>query len=137
VSTTPHAASVRLGLAALAFATSALAAAPASAQPPASRQQCLFVRNINGFSAPNDHTIYVRGSRNDDVWRLDLMTDCVGLSFKHAFGLESAGGDPWICQPIQAQVRIRDIGLHQRCPVSAMHKLSPEEVAALPVRDRP
>jgi hypothetical protein len=26
---------------------------------------------------------------------------------------------------------------HQRCPVSAMHKLTPEEVAALPRRAKP
>jgi hypothetical protein len=133
---TNRATSVRLGLAALVLATSGLAAAPASAQPQTPRQ-CLYVRNINGFNAPNDHTIYVRGSSADDIWRLDLMTDCIGLSFKQAFRLESAGGDPWICDAIQAQVSIRDTGIRQRCPVTAMHKLSSDELSALPRHDRP
>jgi hypothetical protein len=128
--------SVRFGLAALALAASALAATSAGAQPPPRQQQCLYVRNINGFSAPNDHTIYVRSSVND-VWRIDLMTDCIGLSFKQGFQLRSAGGDRWICDPIQAEVRIRDTGISQRCPVTGLHKLTPDEIAALPRRDRP
>jgi len=128
--------SVRFGLAALALAASALAAATAAAQPQPRHQECLFVRNINGFNAPNDHTIYVRSSVSD-IWRIDLMTDCVGLSFKQGFRLRSAGGDPWICEPIQAEVSIRDIGMPQRCPVSGLHKLTPDEIAALPRRDRP
>jgi hypothetical protein len=136
VSSNAH--SVRLGLAALASAASALAAATAGAQPAAQprTQQCLYVHNINGFNAPNDHTIYVRSSVSD-IWRLDLMTDCIGLSFKQGFRLRSAGGDPWICEPIQADVSIRDVGMPQRCPVSGLHKLTPDEVAALPRRDRP
>lgn len=129
--------SVRFGLAALALTASALAATSAGAQPPPSpRQQCLYVRNINGFNAPNDHTIYVRSSVSD-IWRIDLMTDCIGLSFKQGFRLRSAGGDPWICEPIQAEVSLRDIGMPQRCPVSGLHKLTPDEIAALPRRDRP
>ena len=129
--------SIRFGLAALALAAWALAATSAGAQPPPrQQQQCLYVHNINGFNAPNDHTIYVRSSVSD-VWRIDLMTDCIGLSFKQGFQLRSAGGDPWICEPIQAEVSIRDTGLRQRCPVSGLHKLTPDEIAALPRRDRP
>lgn len=123
-------------MAAIVAATAAAAALPSRAQPPGRYQQCLFVRNINGFNAPNDHTIYVRESVNK-IWRLDLMTDCVGLSFRHNFRLRSAGGDPWICEPIQADVSIRDIGGPQRCPVSGLHRLTPAEAASLPPRLRP
>ena len=127
----------RLGVAALALATAALAASSAAAQtPPHPQEQCLFVHNIMGFNAPDDHTIYVREGVND-VWRLDLMTDCVGLSFKQGFRLRSFGGDPWICEAIQAEVSIRDVGGPQRCPVKALHKLTPDELAALPKKLRP
>ncbi len=131
----PNAKKVGLGIATIALATAALAALPAKAQPGRS-QQCLFVRNINGFNAPNDHTVYVREGVNE-IWRIDLMNDCVGLSFRQNFHLRSAGGDPWICSPIQAEVSFRDIGVPQRCQVSGLHKLSPEEAAALPRRLRP
>jgi len=122
------------GVAALALAAAVGGAAPAAAQPRG--QEGLYVRNINGFNAPNDHTVYVRGSANE-IWRIDLMTDCTGLSFRHDFRLRSAGGDPWICQPIQAEVSFRDIGIPQRCPVVGLHRLSPEEAANLPRRLRP
>lgn len=126
----------RLGLAAFALAIAALASSFASAQTPPHQQQCLYVHNINGFNAPNDRTIYVRVGVSD-VWRMDLMTDCVGLSFEQGFRLRSAGGDPWICEPIQADVSIHDIGMPQRCPVSGLHKLTPDEIAALPRRFLP
>ena len=126
----------RVGVAAFAFAIAALASSSTSAQTPPHQQQCLYVHNINGFNAPNDRTIYVRVGVSD-VWRMDLMTDCVGLTFKQGFRLRSVGGDPWICEPIQAEVSIRDVGLAQRCPVTGLHKLTPDEIAALPNRSRP
>jgi hypothetical protein len=126
---------IRLGLAAIALAAAAAGAAPTNAQP-GRYQQCLYVRNINGFNAPNDRTIYVRESV-DKIWRIDLMIDCTGLSFRNDFRLRSVAGDPWICEPIQAEVSFRDLGIHEHCPVVGLHKLTPEEAAALPRRLRP
>ncbi|HEY1447529.1 MAG TPA: hypothetical protein VGF33_03265, partial [Caulobacteraceae bacterium] len=71
------------------------------------------------------------------IWRLDLMTNCTGLSFRNAFGLEASPSTAWICSPLGATVINRQSGINQRCPVSAMHKLTPDEIAALPKRDRP
>lgn len=115
-----------------------LAAGAVQAQPPARAggSQCFVRRNINGFSAPNDSTVYIRVGVSD-VWRLDLMTDCTGLSFHNAFGLEARPATAWICSPLDATVIVRQTGISQRCPVSAMHKLTPDEIAALPKRDRP
>lgn len=115
-----------------------LAAGLAQAQPPAKPQtnQCFVRRNINGFAAPNDRTLYVRvGVR--DFWRLDLMNDCTGLTFRNAVGLEDRPASAWICSPLDATVIIRQTGITLRCPVSAIHKLTPEEAAALPKHDRP
>jgi hypothetical protein len=111
-------------------------AAAASAAPATGRNQCFVRRNINGFSAPNDRTVYIRVGVSD-VWRLDLMTDCTGLSFRQAFGLEDRPASAWICSPLDATVIVRQTGISQRCPVSAMHKLTRDEIAALPKRDRP
>jgi hypothetical protein len=124
---------IRSALAALAIAMTAAAAAAA---PPATHNQCFVRRNINGFSAPNDRTVYIRVGVSD-VWRLDLMTDCTGLSFRNAFGLEARPARAWICSPLDATVIVRQTGISQRCPVSAMRKLTPDEIAALPRRDRP
>jgi Family of unknown function (DUF6491) len=130
--------SARRLIVAVAAATSALAATVANAQPPArhSNDQCFVRRNINGFSAPNDRTVYIRVGVSD-VWRLDLMIDCTGLAFRNAFALEARPATAWICSPLDATVIVRQTGISQRCPVSAMHKLTPDEIAALPKRDRP
>jgi len=95
-----------------------------------------MVRNINGFNAPNDRTVYIRSGASD-IWRVDLMNDCTGLSFRQDIRLHSLAGDPWICGPIQAEVSFRDTGIAERCPVTGLHKLTADEVTALPRRDRP
>jgi hypothetical protein len=132
--------SLRLAASAAVLAGAVLSAPAVSAQPAAADSghgnQCFYTRNINGFQAPDDRTVYIRvGVR--DIYRLGLMVGCSGLTFRQGIGLESTPGDPWICSPIQATVVYRDTGIHNRCPVSDIHKLTPAEIAALPRRDLP
>jgi hypothetical protein len=120
------------------FVMTALAATVAAGAVAASpsTDPCFLQRNINGFAAPNDRTLYVRvGVR--DVWRLDLMTDCTGLTFRNSLALQGSPTGPWICHPLEATVINRQGGFPMRCPVSALHKLTPDEIAAIPKRDRP
>ena len=131
-----------IGLAASAavLAGAGLSTPVAVAQPAAADSgqgnQCFYTRNINGFQAPDDRTVYIRvGVR--DIYRLSLMVGCTGLTFRQGIGLESTPGDSWICSPIQATVVYRDTGIRNRCPVSDIHKLTPAEIAALPKRDLP
>jgi hypothetical protein len=129
--------SLRLAASAALLAGTVLSAPVVNAQPPAkSDNQCFYTRNINGFHATDDRTLYIRvGVR--DIYRLDLMNDCTSLTFRQGIGLESTPGDPWICSAIQATVVYRDTGMRNRCPVSNIHKLTPSEIAALPKRDLP
>ncbi|MGH7023771.1 MAG: DUF6491 family protein [Caulobacteraceae bacterium] len=115
---------------------SSLAAVTVGGVSAAPQNQCFLSRNINGFSAPNDRTVYVRVGVKD-IWRLDLMNSCTGLTFRNGFGLQGSPTGPWICRPLDATVLFNQTGMRQRCPVSAIHKLTPEEAAALPKRDRP
>ena len=105
---------------------------------PADKQagQCFLSRNVNNFTAPDDHTVYVRVGVNE-IYRLDLMTDCIDIPFRQSLGLESMPGNPWICSPLDATIVTRDTGIPQRCPVKAIQKLTPDQVTALPKRDRP
>lgn len=116
--------------------SASLVGAAIAASSGAQAAQCFLQQNINGFSAPNDRTVYVRVGVSD-VWRLDLMTDCTGLSFRQSFALQGSPTGPWICNPLDATVRFREAGARMTCPVSALHKLTPAEVAALPKKDRP
>jgi hypothetical protein len=113
------------------------AAGPAVAEPqrkPAG--QCFLSSEVNGFSAPNDHTVYVRVGVSEIV-RLDLMEDCGDLTFRQAVGFERSPADPWICSPLDATIINHDVAMTERCPVTAIHILSPAEAAALPKKDRP
>lgn len=111
-------------------------AAPAEAQGAHRNAQCFLSSNVQNFSAPNSRTVYIRVGV-DEIWRLDLMSECLDLPFRQHLGFERTGGDPWICQPIQATIVSREAGIPQRCPVTAMHRLTPDEVAALPKALRP
>jgi len=117
-------------------------APPASpASPPAKAaagagRQCFRPHDINGFNAPNEHTLYVRVGIHD-IYRLDLMGDCGELTFRQSIGLETFPGLGWVCSPLDATVVYRETGIPERCPVTAIHKLSADEIAALPKRDRP
>jgi hypothetical protein len=122
------------GLSALPALAIVVVAVGAQAEP--TRSTCFVTRNISSFSAPNDRTVYVRvGVR--DFYRLDLMGDCTGISFRNRLALKSAPGSSWICSPLDVTVINTQMGSNQRCPVTAITRLTPDEVAALPKRDRP
>jgi hypothetical protein len=112
----------------------AIAAGAVQAKPAAS--QCFLVRNISNFHATDNRTVYLRVGVNS-LYRLDLMNDCIGITFGNSLALQSSPGRSWICSPLEATVINRQGGMNQRCPVSAIHKLTADEAAALPKRDRP
>ena len=114
-------------------------ASPAALAEPAARydrNQCFYTRNVTSFAAPNDKTLYVRvGVR--DVYRFDMFGHCPDIDWNQRLALVSRGSS-WICDGMDAEVITHATGIgRQRCPVSHMQKLTPEEVAALPKRARP
>jgi hypothetical protein len=121
-----------------ALLTCGAASPPAFAKPAATydAQQCFYTRNVTSFAAPDDKTLYVRvGVR--DVYRFDMFGHCPDIDWNQRLALVSRGSS-WICNGMDAEVITHATGIgHQRCPVSAMHKLTPEEVAALPRRAKP
>jgi hypothetical protein len=125
---------VKIGLAALAAllacgsaSQTALAASPGRYDA----HQCFYTRNVTSFAAPDEHTLYVRvGVR--DVYRFDMFGPCPDIDWNQRLALVSRGSS-WICEGMDAEVGLGP----QRCPVSHVRKLTPEEVAALPKRARP
>jgi hypothetical protein len=125
------------------FAAAALiltlgAASTASAADKPANDQCFWARNVTSFAAPDDHTVYVKVNMHD-VYRLDLMIACPDVDWNQRVALQSshgAGGS--ICSPLDAEIISHAQGLGpQRCPVKAMHKLTPDEIAALPKKAKP
>lgn len=119
---------------ALLAATTAILAAPPAAY---AADQCFFTRNITNYSAPDDHTLYLRVNVND-IYRLDLGGSCPGLPFElNRISLQTVPGASQICRPIDVDVRVTDEGPSVPCIVSGLRKLSPAEAAAIPKKDRP
>lgn len=102
---------------------------------PAPQRACFWNSQANGFSAPDDHTVFVRVGVKD-VWRLDLMGPCPDVQWNNGIGLESRPGSS-ICSAMEATVLTHGPTGPQRCPVSQLTKLTPAEIAALPKRSRP
>ncbi len=127
------------GLARIALATISVAAAalnPAAAMAKGSAEACLNTRFLEDFSAPDTHTVYARVGVNE-IWRLDLMQNCLELPYRLNIGIEGPPGDPWICKPVEATIVNHGSAIPHRCKAIGLHRLSADEIAALPPKDRP
>jgi hypothetical protein len=127
-----------LAIAAAALLTLTATAASAADNPakPVAKNECFWTRNITGFAAPDDHTVYVRVSFRD-VYKLDLMVSCPDVNWNERIALVSRGGSN-ICSALDAEIVSHATGLgRQRCPVKTLTKLTPEEIAALPKHAKP
>lgn len=97
--------------------------------------QCFYTRNVTSFAAPDEKTLYVRvGVR--DIYRFDMFGTCPDIDWNQRLALVSTGSS-WICNGMDAEVVTHSAIGPQRCPVRTMHKLTPEEIAALPKNARP
>ena len=123
-------------LTAAAAAILALSATAVAAKSPAGPQrQCFWTRNADGFAAADEHTLNVRvGVR--DVYQFEMFGPCPDIDWNQRIALVSRGGST-ICTGMGAEVVTQSPIEPQRCPVRSVHKLTPDEVAALPRRAMP
>jgi hypothetical protein len=132
-------------LSTLVAVAAAVMASTAHAQPKQSKLQaskpqraCFYARSVTNFAAADDRNLYIRvGVR--DVYHLAMFGNCFDLSWVHALGLKSRGGN-FICEGTNVSVDVvtRDAGPGvQSCPVTAIRKLTADEVAGLPKKARP
>jgi hypothetical protein len=129
------AASLTVFAAILTIAGASLAADPGP--PPASKQACFYSRDIYNFVAVDDRTVNIRVGVKD-VYRLDLFNDCTGVQWAEHIELISRPGS-FICTGAANDV---DLFIHTtvgplRCPVSNIHKLTPDEIGALSRKQKP
>jgi len=84
----------------------------------------------------DDRTINIRvGVR--DVYRLDLLGACPDIDWQNKIAISSRGSS-FICSPLDATIIAKGpFGRPQRCEVKQVRKLTPEEIQALPSRERP
>ena len=98
--------------------------------------QCFRPHDIQGFTTANDNrTVYVRAGGR--VFQLVTANVCPELAQREHIQLNAEGSSSTICNPIEANLRVRTAGISISCPVDTLRVLSPDEVRALPKKLRP
>jgi hypothetical protein len=128
-------------LASLAMATSVGAVAsaqPAYPRPPEHANACFWARNADSFAPVDDTTVNLRtGVRQ--VYQLKLFAPCTDLDFSESIALRSRGASDFVCEGRANDLELftRSAAGPSRCLVTSVRKLSGDEIAALPKRQRP
>lgn len=120
-----------MGIAAVALLSACTATADepmqsASAQD--SRRDCFYLSQVTGFNSAGRDQIYVSTGPND-VYLFKTMGHCPDLNFSQNIGFDQAGPGQ-ICSGLDVDLIVPSTIGPQRCPVSMIRKLTPEERAA-------
>ncbi|MDP3489359.1 MAG: DUF6491 family protein [Phenylobacterium sp.] len=104
-------------------------------QAATSARECFFTRSVNGFSAPDDETLYLRvGVR--DVYEMRMFSPCPDMDWAQQLAVVSRSGSS-VCRGADATIISPGPLGEQRCLVRAVRRLTPAEVEALPRGSRP
>jgi len=128
---------IAAAVAGLGLGVGASALAREDAKPAAStkaNRSCFFANQINGWrSENNDRTVYLDVGVKD-VYRADLFGRCLDLDDALSIGVETRGGGSSVCDGLDVQIIVQSSMGPQRCPVTKLTKLTPDEVQALKTR---
>jgi hypothetical protein len=89
-------------------------------------RQCFLASQVNDFWGATDDSVLVRVGVNQ-VYQLQLAGMCHDIDWANRIALRSTGGGSWICQGLDAELLIPSPIGAQRCLVTDIRKLSPEE----------
>ena len=129
---------IRAGLLTTALlAVSAPAFADAKDAAPKPVRSCFSLSDWQGWSAPDKNTLYLK-VRNRDVYRVDLSHGTNQLTSPGVHLVSVVRGPDTVCSPIDLDLRVSDgFGFAMPIMAKSITKLTTEEIAALPKRDRP
>ena len=120
----------------LAGSAPGLAAAKSPLEPGAKApRQCFWTRQVNSFASNDDRIVNIRVGVKD-VYQLEMFGRCTDVDWSNKIAIVSRGSSH-ICTGLDAEVIAPSPIGPQRCPVSRIRKLTPEEVKALPKHSRP
>ena len=118
------------GLAGALLAGPTLAATEKAAPAEKAPRQCFQLSDWQGWTAPDKNTLYMK-VRNRDVYRVDLSWGTNSLTSPGSFLISTVRGIDTVCRPLDR------MGFAVPIRAKAITKLTAEEVAALPKKDRP
>jgi hypothetical protein len=121
------------------LAAAVLAATGAAAdQGAAPGKACFLTRDWQGWSAPGDgDALYLR-VRSNDIYRVDLTPGTHVRRSGDRFLVVKVRGSSWICSAVDLDLSLSDIhGFREPLIARSLRKLTPQEVAAIPRKERP
>lgn len=99
---------------------------------------CFRVSQIRNHTKADNSTLLVSVGGQKSVYRWQMAGSCLaGASSSDPLILEPATGGDVICKPIDLNVRVQIGPIASPCILKSIHKLTPEQVAALPKKVRP
>jgi hypothetical protein len=117
----------------LAAAAPALADSPAAPKP---ARSCFSLSDWQGWSAPDRDTLYMK-VRGRDVYRVKLAHGTSQLTSPGVHLVSVVRGVDQVCGPIDLDLRVSDGHFAMPIMAKSITKLTKEEIAALPKKDRP
>ena len=115
----------------MAAGASTLALAAPEAAPAKAERSCFFASQINGWRSDKSEKIAYLEVGTNDMYRADLFGRCMDLDDAMAIGIETRGGGSSVCAGMDIDLIVRSSIGPQRCPVTKLTKMTPEEIAAL------
>jgi hypothetical protein len=119
---------------ALALAANAPDDAKAVAKP---ARTCFYLSDWDGWSAPDRDTLYLK-VRNRDVYQVELSHGTSQLTSPGVHLVSVVRGIDQVCHPMDLDLRVSDgFGFAMPIMAKSITKLSADQIAAIPKKDRP
>jgi hypothetical protein len=110
--------------------------APQSKPAPKAPRQCFNANNVNSFAPVDDTHVNLRVGVKE-VYQLTLFAPCRDIDWTWSLGVRTRSGGSFICSGLDAEIIVPDRNFPQRCLVSGIRRLSPDELKTAPSRQRP
>lgn len=113
---------------------------PALAQPQSQatpKHQCFSASQITNYRVRADERALNLRVGAREVYQLEMLGPCPDLDFSSQIGVRSRGGAMTICSGLDAVIVAPSTRGPRRCEVKSVRRLTDQEVATLPSRERP
>jgi hypothetical protein len=111
--------------------------ATAAAAAPSTGNNCFFISEWQGWKSPSPNILYL-GVNHRDIYKVELSGGSPELSWPDVHLISKVTGSDSICSPLDLQLYVSDnTGFRSALIARSLTKLTPEEVAAIPRKDRP
>lgn len=101
----------------------------------AAGRDCFNADMVSSYAVADDTTVNLRVGVKD-FYQIKLFGTCPDIKWSNAIALESAGSS-FVCTGIDLTVISPSPMGRQTCPATSIRRLTPEEVAALPPKQKP